>query len=71
MAPRARVNGPPPSKEETWPPLQMPPPPLERRNTARAIDMGGGGVGEGGVHLFAHLLGVSTCSAGSVDLNHF
>ena len=45
---RIRVNAPPcacqrtpPSKEETWPPLQTPPP-LERRNTARAIDKGGG-----------------------------
>ena len=38
---RIRVNGPPcacqwtppPSKEETWPPLQMPPPPLSKEET--------------------------------------
>ena len=29
--PRVRVNGPPPSKEETWPPLPMPPPPSQKK----------------------------------------
>ena len=43
MAPRARVNGPPPFERRNMAPFANAPP-LERRNTARAIDMGGGGV---------------------------
>ena len=41
-APRARVNGPPLRKKKHGPLCKCPPPPLERRNTARAIDKGGG-----------------------------
>ena len=44
MAPRVRVNGPPPSKEETWPPLQMPPPLLKEETRPGPLAWGGGGV---------------------------
>ena len=70
---RIRVHGPPcacqwtpPFERRNMAPFANAPPPLERRNTARAIDIGGGGYTSGNMHMQLTDRPLTKCPSGTL-----